>query len=152
MTLRIYEDGKMEILKIVLSVCGILLFLSPIILKLVQLGLHLYVKNADDKQKCKKCKGTMIISKSYLYLLPTRFGDTHEKGAQYYLNNAYPIDEESQIPAGNQACYMHIIQCQDCGHKKVDIVDFLKVRDKNVLQDGEQYPYEVFRDFLQERQ
>lgn len=71
-----------------------------------------------------------------------------EKSAEYYLNNATSIENTEQIPSGNRACRMFIFQCQSCGFKKVSIVDFLKVRDYEIVKSGDIYPYEKFRNFF----
>lgn len=42
---------------------------------------------------------------------------------------------------------MFVFQCQSCGHKKVSVVDFLKVRDNELVKGGDIYPYEKFREF-----
>ncbi len=104
----------------------------------------------DDKsmKKCKKCKGDMVNTVSYLYLLPLIFDHGHEESAQYYLQKAIKIDSMEQIPKGNRACYMNVFQCQNCADKLVSIVDFLKVREDAVIKGGGVYPYELFDAFF----
>lgn len=107
------------------------------------------LKSAEkNAEKCEVCKGKMIDTTSYLYLLPVQFSDEHEESAEYYINNATRIESTEQIPNGNRACYMYVFQCQDCGHKMVSVVDFLKVRENELMKGGDIYPYEKFRDFL----
>lgn len=135
------------------TILSVVLAVLVVVIILARIGINLYLKYGHiDTAKCPKCKGTMIITKSYLYVLPACFDQTHEQTWEYYLQNAVPIDDESQIPTGNQSCYMHIMQCQDCGYKNVHVIDFLKVRESAVLKDGEEYPYETFREFLEERE
>ena len=99
-------------------------------------------------EKCKMCKGKMVDTTSYLFLIPAKFDDEHEESAEYYINNATRIENEEQIPNGNRACRMYLFQCQDCGHKMVSVVDFLKVRENQLIKGGDLYPYEKFEDFL----
>ncbi len=53
------------------------------------------------------------------------------------------VDEESlclfSVQKDGQRC---------CGHKKVSVVDFLKVRENELVKEGDIYPYEKFREFL----
>lgn len=102
-----------------------------------------------DAEKCKLCKGKMIDTVSYLYLIPVQFGNEHEESAEYYINNATRIESVDQIPNGNRACRMYVFQCQNCGHKKISVVDFLKVRDNEIVKGGDIYPYEKFSDFFE---
>lgn len=101
-------------------------------------------------EKCKQCKGKMVDTTSYLYLLPAHFDEEHEENAEYYLNNARQIESTEQIPSGNRACRMFIFQCQSCGHKIVSVVDFLKVREDELVKGGDIYPYEKFQTFFKE--
>ena len=73
----------------------------------------------------------------------------HEESAEYYISNAKRIESEEQIPNGNRACRMYVFQCQDCGHKMVSVVDFLKVRENELIKGGDIYPYEKFQYFFQ---
>ena len=99
-------------------------------------------------ETCELCKGKMIDTVCYLYLIPAKFGEEHEESAEYYIKNGVKIDSTEQIPNGNRACRMFIFQCQSCGHKKVSVVDFLKVRDNELVKGGDIYPYEKFREFF----
>lgn len=99
-------------------------------------------------EKCSQCKGKMVDTTSYLYLLPVHFGDEHEESAEYYLNNARQIENTEQIPNGTRACRMFLFQCQSCGHKIVSVVDFLKVREDELVKGGDIYPYEKFQTFF----
>lgn len=101
-----------------------------------------------DAEKCKVCKGKMTDTMCYLYLIPAQFSDEHEESAEYYINNATRIESVDQIPNGNRACRMYVFQCQSCAHKKVSVVDFLKVRDNEIVKGGDIYPYEEFKDFF----
>lgn len=107
------------------------------------------LKSAERKaEKCEMCNGKMVDTTSYLYLIPAKFGEEHEESAEYYIKNGTKIDSTEQIPNGNRACRMFIFQCQSCGHKKVSVVDFLKVRENELVKGGDIYPYEKFRDFF----
>ena len=106
--------------------------------------------SASEKSgyKCKICKEKMLESQSDLYLIPAKIDDVHEESSAYYLNNATPIENTDQIPTGNRACYITVFQCPSCGHRNVSIVDFLKVRDKEIIKGGDIYSYDEFKDFL----
>lgn len=102
------------------------------------------------KDKCPKCKGIETTSLSQLYLIPTKFKETHPNTVEYYLENAVRIQDESQIPNGQQSCYISVLTCPQCGFKEVCINDFLKVREDTMLVNGDVYPYEPFENFLYE--
>lgn len=107
------------------------------------------LKSAEkDAETCEMCKGKMVDTTSYLYLLPVQFSEEHEESAEYYLNNAVRIESTEQIPNGNRACYMYVFQCQSCGHRIVSVVDFLQVRDSQLIKAGDVYPYEDFQEFF----
>lgn len=122
-----------------------------VVLKFIVLPILVFIVNHSDgeTQKCKKCKGKMIVIKSYLYLIPAEFDEEHEECADYYIQNVKPIKDTGDIPAGNRACYIHLFQCQGCGHKNVSVVDFLKVREMEAVKGGDIYPYEEFKYFLE---
>ena len=98
--------------------------------------------------KCKLCKNKMAETQSYLYLIPARIDEEHEESSAYYLKNATPIQSREQIPTGNRACVITVYQCQSCGYRDVAVVDFLRVRDKEIIKGGDVYPYEDFKEFL----
>lgn len=119
-------------------------FLRPIFTRIT-------MKIAEKKEdKCSLCNGSMEIIQSYLCLIPVYLDDEHEESADYYLKNAKRIDDMEKIPNGNRSCYMHIMQCKNCGHKEVGIIDFLKVREDILLKGAEIYPYEKFQHFFEE--
>lgn len=110
---------------------------------------RVFLKSAEKSgEKCKICKGKMVDTTSYLYLIPAHFSETHEESAKYYLNHAVRIESTEQIPNGNRACYMYIFECQNCGHRIVSVVDFLKVRESELIKGGDIYPYEDFQEFF----
>ena len=49
-------------------------------------------------EKCKQCKGKLVDTASYLYLIPVMFDQEHEESAAYYINHAVRIENEEQIP------------------------------------------------------
>lgn len=121
-------------------------FFSPLLSKL-------FIEGSEKKgYKCKLCKEKMAETHSYLYLIPARIDDVHEESSAYYLKNATPIQSQEQIPTGNRACYITVFQCQTCGYRDVSVVDFLKVRDKEIIKGGDVYSYKEFKDFLAENQ
>ena len=135
----------------IISIIGAVLVILIVVLIFIVLPILVFIANHSntETQKCKKCKGEMVAIKSYEYLIPAHFDEEHEESADYYIQNAKPIKDSSEIPAGNRACYIHLFQCQSCGHKNVSVVDFLKVRDQEFLRGGDIYPYEEFKYFLE---
>ena len=117
-------------------------FIAPL---LMRAGIHFGEKSL---QKCKACKGKMAEAGEHLYLLPVKVDAKHEESAEYYIRNAKKIRSVDEIPAGTRACRMFIFECQNCGNKIVSVVDFLRVRDDEVLEGGDIYPYEKFKDFF----
>lgn len=111
------------------------------------------LKSAEKRaEKCEVCKGKMVDTISYLYLIPAKFDDEHEESAEYYIHNGTRIESTEQIPNGNRACRMYVFQCQSCAHKKVSVVDFLKVRENELIKAGDIYPYEKFQAFFSNNQ
>ena len=117
-------------------------FLSPLISRLILKG------SEKSTYRCKLCREKMAETHSFLYLIPAKIDDVHEESAQYYIKNATPIQSTEQIPTGNRACYISVLQCQTCGYREVSVVDFLKVRDKEIIKGGDIYSYEDFKDFF----
>ncbi len=110
---------------------------------------RLIIKGSEKSAyKCKLCKEKMVETGCHLYLIPAKIDDVHEESSGYYLKNATPIQSPEQIPTGNRACYIFVFQCQTCGYRDVSVVDFLKVRDKEIIKGGGIYSYEEFKDFL----
>ena len=117
-------------------------FIEPLI---IRIGIFFGGKSLE---KCKECKGKMVEAGEHLYLLPVTLSQTHEESAEYYIRNARKIQSTDEIPSGVRACRMYIFECQKCGHKIVSVVDFLRVRENEVLEGGDIYPYEKFKDFF----
>ena len=103
-----------------------------------------------DNPKCSKCKGPMHLEREHLYLLPISFDEEHEESAEYYLSNAVRIDSGEEIPTGRRACYINVFRCDDCSHREISVVDFLKVREDELPKSAGCYPYEQFEEFLSE--
>lgn len=132
---------------------GILMFIILVIIIVWRLfgGTILRkIAEAEDKKglSCDVCKQKMENTSSYLFLLPVHFDHKHEESAEYYVANAIAIADREQIPSGQRACYMHIFTCGQCGSKKVSVVDFLRVRDQELLKGGDVYPYDKFQFFF----
>lgn len=122
------------------------------ILKLVDWIVYFFVSHANtETMKCKKCKGTMTSRQQYLALLPVRFDESHEESVSYYIHETTPIESEEEIPTGRRACYFYVFQCDSCSNKLISVVDFLKVRDQVLIKGGEIYPYEDFREYIENR-
>lgn len=112
---------------------------------LIRIGVHFGEKSLE---KCKECKGKMVEAGEHLYLLPVKLSEKHEESAEYYIRNAKKIQSTDEIPSGTRACRMFIFECQNCGHKIVSVVDFLHVRGSEVLEGGDIYPFDKFKDFF----
>lgn len=112
------------------------------------LGLAIGKACVNKACKCNQCKTMMNDEFVRLYLLPCRFDEQHEECAEYYLNNAYPINHVSEIPTGQRACRITVMVCPKCGFRKVNVTDFLKVRDQELLKSGDMYDLETFQGFL----
>ncbi|MDO5156311.1 MAG: hypothetical protein Q4D51_10130 [Eubacteriales bacterium] len=125
---------------------AILKHLSAILIHCMQN--HLY----NSKEQCKNCKATLEVRESILYVLPCRFDEQHEETAQYYMHNTVRIEDESQIPTGQRACYFNIVICPGCGERQVNIVDFLQVREQKIIKAGSRYPYSVLKNYIENNQ
>lgn len=121
-----------------------ILFILPFILGRVRS--HLIY--SDSKIKCKACKGEMEETACKLYVLPISHDDTHVQTAKYYMNKAVEISDESHIPTGRHASRIFLLRCQNCGARKFNVVDFLKVRDSEIFKDAADYSYEELADFF----
>ena len=89
---------------------------------------------------------------SYLYLLPSYLDDAHVEDLDYYLKNAVPIAELTDIPSGRRACYFNVFRCPACTHREVSLIDFLHVRGETLLKGAEECPYEKVQSFFMETQ
>ena len=126
---------------IILAVLGERFLLSPF---LKWLG-----KRAKGRKiRCRQCKGEMTDIASSLYLLPVYFDHIHERSAAYYRKNAKAIVGIEQVPTGNRACRMTVLQCPACGCKEVRVIDFLPVRGQEVIEGTGIYSYSEFEDFF----
>lgn len=130
-----------------LTIVAVLIFAAPLVLRLI---LWLYTKYGNtDTIKCKQCKGTMFSNEHFLYLLPLHFDDKYKPSPDYYKENFVQIHSENEIPEYRRACHLYVFQCSECGNKNVSLIDFLRVRDTEVLKEGQVYPYEDFREYLE---
>ena len=78
---------------------------------------------------CKKCGTAMKITDTRLYFLPMSVGNyTDHENADYYLKNAVPISDISQIPTGMYACRVQAMRCPQCANNAVIVCPFLPVR------------------------
>lgn len=133
---------------------GILMFIIVVIIVVWRFfggAILRKIMEAEDKKglSCDVCKEKMENTSSHLYLIPVHFDQKHDERAEYYVANARPIADREQIPSGQRACWMHIFTCGKCGRKKVSIVDFLRVRDQDLLKGGDIYPYEKFQSLFE---
>ena len=104
-----------------------------------------------DKLRCKQCKGNCQYDRSFLYLLPSFLDDEHVEGVEYYIENAVPLEDETQIPAGRRSCSFNVSCCESCGCRYVAIVDFLQVRDSQLVKGIENCSYAEVEEFLRDR-
>lgn len=129
--------------------CPLIIIFGRYIWPLIKRAMYKIAENTENK--CSVCKGTMTDTRRDLFLIPARIDQSHEESAEYYLRNAIPLESSEQIPTGNRACYMFILQCQQCGRKEVVVQDFLRVRDQEYVKGGGVYPYEKLKDLLEKR-
>lgn len=135
----------------VVEIVLIIGFLYPIITRrIIPLVIKVIYKVAENvEDKCDVCKGNMLNTRRDLFLIPAQIDERHEESAAYYLRNATPLESSEQIPTGNRACYMFILQCQQCGRREVVVQDFLRVRGKEYIKGGDVYSYEELRELLE---
>ncbi len=101
--------------------------------------------------KCETCGVRMEYrcETPQLFLIPVFSDHTYKVCEEYYLSNMQPISSMAEIPTGQRACKLHVIQCPQCAKKLVRIEDFLKVRDTEVFENLEFYEYSHFQQFIQ---
>lgn len=129
------------------ALLGIVIFTIPIALYVI---FRFAVRYSDtETQKCKKCRQKMIDSGHFLFLIPVRFDQKYKASPEYYKKNFVQIKTVGEIPEGQRACHMYLFTCTNCGYKNISIVDFLKVRDAEVIKGGEIYEYADFSEYLQ---
>lgn len=104
------------------------------------------------KNRCDRCRKPTHQEDSYLYLLPSFLDDESQEDVEYYINNAVPLRDESEIPPGRRACYFNIFLCPSCGNREVTIADFLNVRDQQLLKGMVGVPYSRLSNFIMESQ
>lgn len=136
-----------KILAYIIGAIYFLCFFGKYVYPLIQ---RKWLKKLEEKDaKCDVCKGTLIDREEYLFLIPNYFDKPHVKELQYYLDNGVYISDVSQIPSGRRACRMAVLQCQNCGRREVAVIDFLRVRETEVLKGAEIYPYDKVKEFLE---
>lgn len=112
--------------------------------------LRAIIKSAEEKGNiCDYCKGSMIEVSEHLRMLPVRFNEGHDRSADYYMYSTVPINDLSEVPSGNRACKIFLLQCQNCGIKEVVVMDILPVRGQEVLKNGDIFKYEEFKEFYE---
>ncbi len=105
-------------------------------------------KAAEKGNICDKCGGRMDTISETLCLIPVSFDHEHDRSAEYYIKNAMPIRSVEQIPTGNRACRIVVLKCSICDSKEVGVVDFLRVRDQEITESIDIFPYEPFSGFI----
>lgn len=107
------------------------------------------IRNAKEA-KCEHC-GTLMVKKekSYLFLLPIFHDDEYEVSASYYLSYCRPINGIEDIPVGQRACKMEILDCPQCQQCDVQVEDFLQVREHHLLKVLARYDFRDFYLFFQ---
>lgn len=106
-------------------------------------------KAAEKGNICDKCKGVMDTVSEELYLIPVCFDHQHDRSAEYYIRNSTRIASVEQIPTGNRACRIVLLKCRICGCQEVGVVDFLRVRDQEITENIDIFPYEPFSCFFE---
>lgn len=103
--------------------------------------------NAEDK--CSKCKGSLQQEgESKLYLIDAYIDDTHPETVAFYQKSQRLLDENA-IPSGRRTCYMKVFRCKECGSRFVEVIDFLRVRDNEILKGGNEFTYEEMGEFYE---
>ena len=108
------------------------------------------IKVAEKKGNiCDVCKGAMIDIREDLRLLPVRFDESHDRSSEYYIYSTVAINDLAEVPTGNRACKIILLQCQNCGCKEVVVMDILPVRGQELLKNTDLFSYEDFKEFYE---
>ena len=119
-------------------------FIWPLIVRAI-------IKTAEKKGNiCDVCKGNMTEVSEHLRMLPVRFDEGHSRTADYYIHSTVPVQSLSEVPSGNRACKIYLLQCQNCGIKEVAVIDILPVREQEILKNADVFKYEEFREFYEQ--
>lgn len=121
-----------------------------IIDRIFQLIRYIVIRAAlGTKAKCSKCKGSLEqVGESKLYLIDAYTDQEHPETKEFYQKSQRIMDENA-IPSGRRTCYMKVCRCNDCGSRFVDVIDFLKVRDSEIIKGGEEFAYEEMGEFYE---
>ena len=110
--------------------------------------MNLMIKNAKVA-KCEQCKIPLQgWGKPHLFLLPIFHDDDYEVSKDYYISFCQPIQSTQEIPTGQRACKMIILDCSKCYRRYVQVEDFLMVRGTELLKVFARYDYQRFHQLL----
>lgn len=85
--------------------------------------------------RCNACKAVMQKRENpALFLLPVFTDGQYASSKEYYLSQCRPIQQLSQIPAGQRACWFWTLACPKCGKERLLVEDFLRVRYEQVVE------------------
>lgn len=99
--------------------------------------------------RCKICKTRMTKSNTaYLFLLPLFHDQEYKPSPEYYIKNCIPINRPEEIPTGQRACRLWIVDCPKCSNRRVFVQDFLRVRDQEVIEHKRDYSYQELSSLL----
>lgn len=104
--------------------------------------------NSDAKRP--DCKGTMVQEgESKLYLIGAYIDQTHPETKEFYQSTAVRLMNENEIPSGRRTCYMSVFRCQECGQRRVHVLDFLRVRENDIIKGGAEFRYDEMGEFFE---
>lgn len=101
------------------------------------------------EEKCSKCKGPIEqVGEIKLYLIDAYIDQEHPETIAFYQKSQRIMDDNS-IPSGRRACYMQAFKCNNCGRHFINVVDFLKVRDSEIIKGGTEFTYSEMGEFYE---
>lgn len=93
------------------------------------------IDSAKKPPKCKGCRSRMVKTGApSLFLLPVYNDNNYNASADYYRNNCVLISDINEIPTGQRACWLWMIECPTCSQRKILVQDFLYVRGEEVIE------------------
>lgn len=93
---------------------------------------------------CKTCRVKLKEEQELLFLIPVWVDHEYKPSVEYYCQNSRLIASVEEIPTGQRACRTFLLACPRCRAKKVSIVDFLRVRDSELIKEANEYDIAAF--------
>lgn len=100
------------------------------------MGLFRKMRSRSRKDWCTFCNVEMTLVKKQLYSMPCiRVGHyAPVEHIEFLKKQIVKVDRKAEIPTGTYACGMIQYRCPQCGHGIVELVLFLPVRDKEMVE------------------